>query len=110
MNKFLKYGSVFLLIVILALVFTKPTEQDFFNKIVSDYSHVHPGFELSNAELENMGSTQYHSQLLFSSYTYKFGGIEVSYWGILGNVFYRGYENEGENEGREEEKSTTIDV
>jgi len=110
MNKFLKYGSAFLLIVILVLVVTKPSEQDFFDKIVSDYGQVHSGFELSSAELKNMGSTKYHSQLLFSSYSYKFGGIEVSYWGILGNVFYRGYENEGENEGREDEKSTTIDV
>lgn len=110
MNKFLKYGSAFLLIVILVLVVTKPSEQDFFDKIVSDYGQVHPGFELSSAELKNMGSTKYHSQLLFSSYSYKFGGIEVSYWGILGNVFYRGYENEGENAGREDEKSTTIDV
>jgi len=106
MSKFLKYGVFFLVLLVTVLVVSKPTEQDFFDQIVSDYSQVHPDFELSKADLASMGSTQYHSQLIYSSYSYKFGGIEVHYWGMFGYIINSGYETEFKNE----EKSTTTDV
>ena len=85
---------------------SKPSEQEFLDRIARDYSNLHPDFQLSSADLVKVGSTQYRSQLIFSSYTYKFGSIEVSYWGILGSVYSNGYRNEVEYE----EESTTIDI
>jgi alpha-N-acetylglucosamine transferase len=94
MSNIFKLFSVFIILLILILVVTKPSEQQFLNRIVQDYSNMHPDMQLSSDDLLNMGSTQYRSQLIFSSYKYKFGSIEVSYWGVLGNIFSNGYKND----------------
>lgn len=106
MSKGFKLFSIFLVLLIFVLAISKPSEQNFLDRIATDYSNIHPDFQLSSADLVNMGSTQYRSQLIFSTYTYKFGSIEVSYWGAFGSIFSSGYQNGIELE----EKTTTIDI
>jgi|GEM_PF-6324304 len=93
MNKFLKYFLISSVIGALVLLLSAPSEQDFLDQIARDYSQIHPDFQLSPDDLVNMGTTKYRSQLIFSSYTYTFGSIEVHYWGAFGNVFSSGFKN-----------------
>ena len=94
----LKYLLLTLAAAAIVLVFTKPNQQDYLDRITAEYAHIHPGMELTKDDIVEMGSTQYESQVVYSSYTYKFGRIEVKYWGIFGLIFSNGYETEGEEE------------
>lgn len=106
MSKSLKYIVSILFFSVVVLALTKPNEDDYFDQIVSDYGQIHPEYELTRADLAKMGTTHYSSQIIMSSYSYQFGGIEVAYWGILGKIFYKGYDDNA----IEQKKSTTIEV
>ena len=106
MLKSLKYIASILVILVVVLALTKPSEDDYFDQIVRDYGQIHPKHELSRADLAKMGTTHYSSQIIMSSYSYQFGSIEVAYWGILGKIFYKGYDDES-TKGK---KSNAIEV
>jgi len=99
---FLKNALKYLLLTLasasIVLIFTKPDQQDFLDRVTAEYAYIHPGIELSKADIIEMGTTQFHSKLIYSSFTYKFGRIEVKYWGIFGFIFNSGYETEGKEE------------
>lgn len=87
--------------MVIALVGSKPTEEDFSNRILRDYSQIHPGFKLTKSDLLQMGNSRYQTELLYSTYTYQFGTIEVYYCGIFGVVFNGGYKNDNKGEAVE---------
>ncbi len=97
--KFKTYPSIVLLFILLmaTLVLTNPTEEEYFNQVVQDYAQNHDGFIITKVDLANMGQTQYKSNLIYSTYSYQFGNIKVAYWGILGSVFYSGFEKDEAN-------------
>jgi hypothetical protein len=94
--KFKPYQYIVLLFTLMlaSLVITNPTEEDYFNRIVKDYAQNHAGFIITKVDLANMGQTQYKSNFIYSTYSYQFGNIKVVYWGILGSIFYSGFEKD----------------
>lgn len=106
MPKNLKYIVSILFVSVVVLAFTKPNEDDYFNQIVRDYGQIHPDYELTHADFAKIGTMHYSSQVIMSSYSYQFGGLEVAYWGILGKIFYKACDDHA----IEHEISTTIEV
>lgn len=94
MKQTAKYIGLGMILLAVVLVFTKPTEADFFDQIVTEYSQIHPEFKLTAENLKEMGNTRYSSFVVYSSYAYQFGNIEVHYLGIFGGIYSLGYQNE----------------
>ncbi|MFT6165837.1 MAG: hypothetical protein ACJAV5_001122 [Vicingaceae bacterium] len=108
MKKVVQYSGLGMALLAIVLLFSKPTEAEFFEKIVEDYSQVHPEFSLSAENLKEMGSTKYSSMLVYSTYAYQFGNIEVRYLGIFGGIYNLGYEKEEDTDN--EKESTPVIV
>lgn len=106
MLKYLRYFLSIVLILALLLAFTKPNEQDFLDQVVNDYGQIHGNDDLTRSDLERLGTTHYSSHLFASSYTYQFGAIDVQYIGLLGRIYYQGFEDKA----GEKVSSESIDV
>lgn len=76
------YLTVIITLIISLLVIGKPSERRFLHHVASEYGSAHHGFNLNADNLAQIGATKYHSYILFSTYTYAFGNISVSYAGI----------------------------
>lgn len=91
MKKLFKVLVILLLLLTSICIIKNPSEDDFMHQIVMDYSLSHPEFELTKSDLIKMGTTKYSSYLIFSTFSYRFGDIEVYYWGILGSIYSNGF-------------------
>ena len=108
MKKVVQCSGLGMALLAIVLLFSKPTEAEFFEKIVEEYSQVHPEFSLSAENLKEMGSTKYSSMLVYSTYAYQFGNIEVRYLGIFGGIYNLGYKKEEDTDNAKE--STPVNV
>lgn len=98
MQRVLNYIAIVLLVLAVVLFITKPTEEQYLDRVVADYANIHPGMILTANDLVSMGNTHYTDNVFFSAYRYEFGQISVSYWGVLGYVYYKGYQYETEEQ------------
>ena len=71
------------------IILGSPSERQFLNRLRADYGMIH-GNRMSVESLKQIGSTKYQSYLLWSTYNYAYGKIEVSYFGIAFMTFYLG--------------------
>ena len=74
--------QITLLVFLLFLIVGNPSQKSYLNKIAKDYGTVHHGLEMSAESLLKMGSLNRNSYLLFSTCTYTFGNISVTYLGV----------------------------
>lgn len=102
MKEALKYIGFGIVLLAAILFFSNPSEADFMEKIVEDYGQIHPGFELSTSDLQEMGSTHYSSFLVYSTYAYEFGNIKVHYIGVFGSIHSLGFDQKGDGDKKEE--------
>jgi len=93
------------IVIIIGIIFmavSNPSEQKFLEKVSSEYGAVHGGANFSTADLLQMGESRRQSYLIFSTYEYEFGTIGVRYVGFLFSVFhvesYRDEESSGNGE------------
>ena len=98
MQKILNYTAIVLSVIAIGLFLTKPSEEQFLDRVVVDYANIHPEIVLTANDLVSMGNTHYTDKIFFSSYRYEFGQISVSYLGMMGFVYYNGYQNETEDQ------------
>lgn len=86
-----------LLIGLLVLLLTNPSEEDFLNKVSLDYGALHGGMRFSNDDLLRMGESHRKNYLFFSTYQYEFGTIGVRYIGFASSTFQvESFRKEGE--------------
>jgi len=79
------------IVIIIGIIFmavSNPSEEKFLNKVSMEYGAVHGGMHFTPAQLLKMGTSQRQSYLLFSTYEYQFGSIGVRYVGFLFSVFH----------------------
>lgn len=79
------------IVVLMGIVFmalSNPSEEKFLNRVSSEYGAVHGGMSFSNADLLQMGESRRQSYFIFSTYEYEFGTIGVRYVGFLFSVFH----------------------
>lgn len=89
--------GIVIIIGIILMVVSNPSEQKFLEKVSSEYGAVHGGASFSAADLLQMGESRRQSYLIFSTYEYEFGAIGVRYFGFLFSVFHmESYRNEEE--------------
>jgi len=82
--------TIILIVISALLVLGNPTERMFLHALSDDFGTIHYGAEMSPAQLKQIGTSSYHSYLLFSRYTYTFGTISVQYYGVGFMTFYLG--------------------
>lgn len=77
-----------ILLLLIALIISNPSERHYLDRIMRDYGMKHPGLALNQKSLLHIGTSHRNSYLFFSNYTYQFGTIRVSYFGIGSFIFY----------------------
>lgn len=87
-----RISSIALLIIVLVLILTNPTEEQFLNRVAGDYGTMHHGLTLDAKQLLELGEKETQSYFLFGVYSYRFGTISVSYIGLLGTFIKLGSE------------------
>ncbi|HKK39086.1 MAG TPA: hypothetical protein VJ949_06695 [Cryomorphaceae bacterium] len=80
--------GIILLMGVIFLAVTNPSEEKFLHKVSADYGAIHGGMHFTPAQLLEMGSSQRQSWLIFSTYEYQFGTIGVRYVGFLFSVIH----------------------
>ncbi len=84
----------YLVALILAIaILGAPSEGRFLTRLKRDYGMMHTT-PLSQSDLRKIGSSNYASYLLWSTYEYTFGTIKVNYFGIAFMTFYLGSSRE----------------
>jgi hypothetical protein len=86
-NRLIRPGIVILMgIIFMAL--SNPSEEKFLMRIAVEYGAVHGGAHFNTAELRAMGESRRQSYFIFSTYEYEFGTIGVRYVGFLFSIFH----------------------
>ena len=80
--------SLILLIALLAMIFSNPSQEDYQERLSIDFGAFHGGMQLSAEQIVAMGHGNRNSYLLFSTYQFQLGTIGVQYWGIAGMTFF----------------------
>ncbi|MCZ4410597.1 hypothetical protein O3Q51_17405 [Cryomorphaceae bacterium 1068] len=80
--------GIVLLMGIVFMALSNPSEEKFLNKVSQKYGAVHGGTNFTNADLLQMGESRRQSYFIFSTYEYEFGTIGVRYVGFLFSVFH----------------------
>ncbi|MEM7549562.1 MAG: hypothetical protein AAF363_07805 [Bacteroidota bacterium] len=81
--------SLYLIAALLFLLFlTNPPETQFLYQVSRDYGQIHTGTNITTDALLQIGESKRTSYGVFSLYTYHFGNIGVSYFGIANRVFF----------------------
>jgi hypothetical protein len=87
--KLRKFALVSMLLIIV-LVITNPSDQDFLQEIATDCGNYHRGQTFDPSDMMEMGQGKRLNYQVFAVYNYTFGDISVSYIGFLNMIFYRG--------------------
>ena len=85
------------------MVLTNPTDGDYLQKVSEDYGSVHAGYDFSVKDLRVVGEGTRKSYWFFSTYSYRFGNLGVTYFGMAKMVVYTGSFNEPVKEKKEED-------
>jgi hypothetical protein len=102
LKRIIRPGIVIIVGVIFMAV-SNPSEEKFLNKVSQEYGAAHGGMGFSSAELLQMGESRRQSYLIFSIYEYEFGTIGVRYVGFLFSVFHvESYREDKPTKNREE--------
>ena len=107
MKIILKYSFITLLVFLLVLILTNPSENKFLKSVSEDYGHMHTGVSMDSKILKHIGNSNRTSYLIYSKYEYRFQGISVFYMGILNRVIYLGNDFEPSTIKQEQE---TIEI
>ena len=86
----LKKLTIGFLIIAIVMTLLNPSEKQYLSRVAADYGQNHEGMSIGIKELMHYGSSQKSNYILFSAYSYEFGNMRVSYWGVLGIIFYSG--------------------
>ncbi|MEM9325689.1 MAG: hypothetical protein AAGA85_08540 [Bacteroidota bacterium] len=87
-----------LILTLLFLAFSNPSESSFLQAVSDDYGQLHHGLEMSPDQLLQMGESSRKSYGLLSTYTYRFGTIAVHYVGVGSMVIFLGSSTEQASE------------
>lgn len=79
-----------LIFIVGTLILGNPPQGYYLRTLSEDFGSVHQGVTLGVSELQKIGTSSYHSYLLFSTYEYAFGTIKVKYLGLGFMTFYMG--------------------
>jgi hypothetical protein len=79
--------SLILILSFSTLIITNPSEEVFLRRIAQDYGSNHAATYFTTDMLKNMGVSKHESYYLFSTLTYEFGNVGVSYEGIGNQIF-----------------------
>jgi hypothetical protein len=79
--------GIVIIIGIIFMALSNPSEQKFLDKVSAEYGAVHDGTSFSHADLLQMGESRCQSYFIFSTYEYEFGTIGVRYVGFLFSIF-----------------------
>lgn len=86
----MKRRLLYLLFAIIGLFYLgNPSEKQYLQRIAKDFGEVHGGMRIAKEDLAKMGESNYESYLLFSRYSYRFGSIQVLYYGIGFQTFFK---------------------
>lgn len=86
------FGSkikIFLVVsVVMLLMFTNPSERQFLERVSLDYGSNHYGVVIDHDLLLEMGKSDRASFFIFSKFSYQYGNISVTYFGIANSIFF----------------------
>jgi hypothetical protein len=97
-GKFIRVFSIALILLLITLTLTNPSEVRYLDRISDDYGQMHGGLEFSPDDLLKMGDGKRTTYGLFSHYEYSFGKIKVEYIGVAGSVYYLGSDTSENNQ------------
>ncbi len=89
----LKKLTIGFLMVAIAFTLLNPSEKQYLSRVATDYGQMHEGLSIDIKELMHYGKSQKSNYILFSTYSYEFGNMRVSYWGVFSFIFYSGSES-----------------
>jgi len=79
-----------LLVVMAFLSLSNPAEQSYLSRVSDDYKHYHLKAEIPAEVLQKVGQSNRSTYILFSTYDYRFGNVEIYYFGVASKIFYVG--------------------
>lgn len=82
--------ALVLLVVLVVLSFSNPTESTYLSRVSDDYKQHHINYDIPAEVLQVVGKSNRSTYLLFSTYDYQFGNIKVFYFGVANHIFYVG--------------------
>ncbi|MEM6641365.1 MAG: hypothetical protein AAF616_00185 [Bacteroidota bacterium] len=83
------YRTLIAMLVTAILVLGTPSEDRFLRRLNVDYGSIH-GTTMSLEQLKQIGTSSFTSYLLWSTYDYSLGDIQVNYVGFAFMTFYQG--------------------
>ena len=95
-----------IIIGLVALAMTNPTEENYLTRLGNDYGNMHHGTKVSNDMLKHMGKSERTSYLFFSTYHYAFGNATADYYGVGMSIFFKSSSYEPLQ--KQEEKTISI--
>jgi len=103
--KKLSLSGIIVVVIILALAFSNPSQRKYQEQIVAEFGQFHGGMSISVDQLLELGHGNRESFFLFSTYQYEMGNIGVKYWGVAGFTFFvKSYRTDGRiNEATDEQ-------
>lgn len=78
---------VFLLFSLI-LILGNPSERNYLNRVAKDYGATHHGLNFDAQSLLTLGESSRSNYLLWSTYTYRFGNVSVTYVGVVFQIFF----------------------
>ncbi len=84
-----KLFTAFLFLIVI-IVMTNPTHEDYLDRVSQDYGQIHKGMDMTSDMLLRIGHQERNSFWIFSRYTYRFGAISVEYIGCGTLIFFVG--------------------
>ena len=74
------------------LLVGNPSEETYLATVAEKFGSLHHGMKMTTSDLEEIGSSRYQSYGFFSLYSYRFGTIQVNYFGFAFGTYYQGSE------------------
>lgn len=86
-------NHLILLVLLLMLVFlsiSNPSEKSYLTRVSNDYMEYHIKADIPVEVLEEIGKSNRSTYLFFSTFDYQFAGVKVFYLGVANNIYYVG--------------------
>jgi hypothetical protein len=89
--KLYKHFPLLILLCFFAfLVISNPSELTYLNRVSVDYAQYHPKMDIPTEVLQQVGQSNRTTYLFFSTYDYRFGNMQVFYFGVANSIYYLG--------------------
>lgn len=83
---------VVLLITLIVLLISNPRENSYLSAVAIEYSKNPHHDQLPSEIFQKIGKSKRANYFLFSTYSYKYSGMSLHYFGMANQVFYVGSE------------------